>query len=253
MVPHQQQSKAVDWLGQTLSSSWSNTWSSWRWLGQHRSSSALPRLFGISAHSPSIDAAAGFSLSLQAAAAPLSTAGQPVHGAPLLTCALHALSMCSAHSHLRALPPNPSPSTYPAVPDNCPSPLCRKGLAAAVWRPAVGAFEVIERGRQAFNGQGEQQTHSLCGFQAAVCLHARAKGSCSSNWRAWRCKQAGQRSSQAATQHPCTTHSAPACLRGCLPACLPACPSRLPACPFCLSPAGFTHNKKLYLNIEEAV
>jgi hypothetical protein len=30
----------------------------------------------------------------------------------------------------------------------------RKGVAAAVWRPAVGAFEVVERGRQTFNGQG---------------------------------------------------------------------------------------------------
>jgi hypothetical protein len=35
-----------------------------------------------------------------------------------------------------------------------PTCLCRRGIAAALWRPALGVFEVISRGRQTFSGQG---------------------------------------------------------------------------------------------------
>jgi hypothetical protein len=38
---------------------------------------------------------------------------------------------------------------------------CRRGLAAAVWRPQLGAFEVTARGRQQFNGQGFMHNKKL--------------------------------------------------------------------------------------------
>ncbi|WIA13575.1 hypothetical protein OEZ85_007142 [Tetradesmus obliquus] len=41
------------------------------------------------------------------------------------------------------------------------TPKARRGLAAAVWRPLLGAFEVTVRGRQQFNGQGFMHNKKL--------------------------------------------------------------------------------------------
>ncbi|WIA33722.1 hypothetical protein OEZ86_006840 [Tetradesmus obliquus] len=40
-------------------------------------------------------------------------------------------------------------------------PKARRGLAAAVWRPLLGAFEVTVRGRQQFKGQGFMHNKKL--------------------------------------------------------------------------------------------
>jgi hypothetical protein len=47
---------------------------------------------------------------------------------------------------------------------------CRRGLAAAVWRPLLGAFEVTARGRQQFNGQGEPSLLFLCLSEMYMCV-----------------------------------------------------------------------------------
>lgn len=59
--------------------------------------------------------------------------------------------------------------------------LYRKGLAVAVWRPELGAFEVVERGRQVFNGQGESTSSKAAQQQSLVPVsrwsHAQLKDS----------------------------------------------------------------------------
>lgn len=51
--------------------------------------------------------------------------------------------------------------------------LCRRGLAVALWRPAVGAFEVVDRGRQVFIGQGD---NNCTGCAAVAAGHRGAPG-----------------------------------------------------------------------------